>query len=77
MPLSAENKLLAALRTAQDALRYYAEEPPRHTYYIVEAKDGTFLSDMADWGTRARKALAVLNMLLPAELPDAHPEWKS
>src|SRR5690348_12365931 len=48
------------LKVAKEALKYYAEQPPPHTYYIVEAKDRSFLSDMADWGVKAQDALAAL-----------------
>lgn len=53
-------QLTAALedkRRFVEALKWYADSPPPHTYYIVEAKDGTFLSDMATWGDKARAAM--------------------
>lgn len=50
----------AKLKTAVEALEYYAAQPPQHAYYIVEAKDRSFISDMADWGIKAQDALAAI-----------------
>lgn len=45
-------------RKLREALRWYAEGPERNQFHMVTADDKSFLSDMADWGDRARKALA-------------------
>jgi hypothetical protein len=40
------------------ALQWYAAEQKPNEFYIVEAKSRAFISDMADWGSKARIALA-------------------
>lgn len=45
-----------ALAELLKALAWYADSPPRGEFTIVDDKR-EFISDMADWGDRAREAL--------------------
>ena len=47
------------LEAVAEALKWYASEFAPNTFSIVDDK-GNFISDMAGWGERARKALAEL-----------------
>ena len=42
----------------REALAWYGESPTPGKWLIVDGSDRTFISDMADWGERARQALA-------------------
>ena len=46
----------AAIERMKSALLWYAESPPRGQFVIIDDQ-GEFVSDMADWGERARAAI--------------------
>lgn len=45
-------------RVLTEALEYYAADMEHNKFYIVTAPDRAFISDFADWGGKARAALA-------------------
>jgi hypothetical protein len=66
--LQAENERLKGERDAlRTALEWYAAEQKPNEFYIVEAKSRAFISDMADWGGKARAALTPSASPQPAE----------
>lgn len=55
--LDADRFLIEELEKAWKTLEWYAAPMKPHEFYVVDAKDRGYISDLSDWGDRARKAL--------------------